>query len=218
VRPRLVEVLASARAVLSVAQARYKRLALPGDEANPARADAALAKAERHFHAGATRDPAARLARVDAVYQAMQATLGHSAAALVADAAPAAGCAGALAVVWDGGLHAAARGGAAGHMAAIRVLPAARALGRDPLAYALVHALAHHVAPPTAPVVDLAYGHATPEAYAALGPAGALRNADSYAQFAFDAAGRPGYDPRRDRDAAPDARERPAPAAPAYAA
>jgi hypothetical protein len=199
VRPRVLEVVASARAVLSIAQARYKRLALPGDAANLARADAAVDKVERHFHAGATRDPAARLARVDAVYQSMQATLGLAAAGIVVDAAPPADGTATIAAAWEGGRHASM---SAGHMAAIRLLPGARALTPDPLAYALVHALAHHVGAATAPIVDLAYAHVAPDAYAALGPAGALRNADSYAQFAFDAAGRPGYDPRHDRDAA----------------
>jgi hypothetical protein len=203
VRPRLVEVVASARAVLSIAQGRYKRVTDHGDLANLARIDGAVAKVERHFHAGRTRDPAARLARIDAVYQAMQATLGLAAAGVIADAAPVDGD-GALAVAWDGGFHTAGHGipagGHGGHMATIRVLPAARALGPDPLAYALVHALAHHVGPTSAPIVDVAYAHVAPDAYAALGPAGALRNADSYAQFAFDAAGRPGFDPRHDRD------------------
>jgi hypothetical protein len=203
VRPRVLELLASARAVLSVAQARYRRLTLPGDLANAVRADAAVAKVERHFHAGRTRDPVARLARVDGVYQHMQSALATAAAAVVADGAGCAGHPDAVAVAWDGGFHAGVgRGGdgAGGRMDAIRVLPAARGLDRDALAYALVHSLAHHVGPATAPVVDLAYFHRSPDAYAALGPAGALRNADSYAQFAFDAAGRPGFDPRCGQD------------------
>ncbi len=222
VRPRVLELLASARAVLSVADARYKRLTLPGDVANLARADAAVAKVERHFHPGRTRDPAARLARVDSIYQLMQSALALSAAGVVADAGGGVdGCGGGdavLAAAWGGGFHAGGRP-AAGRMDAIRVLPATRALGHDALAYALVHALAHHVGPATAPVVDLAYFHQSPDAYDALGPAGALRNADSYAQFAFDAAGRPGFDPRQADAPARLGRASAArpPAAPAYA-
>jgi hypothetical protein len=218
----VLELLASARAVLSVADARYKRLTLPGDVANLARADAAVAKVERHFHPGRTRDPAARLARVDGVYQLMQSALALSAAGVVADAGGGVDGGGGgdavLAAAWGGGFHAGGRP-AAGRMDAIRVLPATRALGQDALAYALVHALAHHVGPATAPVVDLAYFHQSPDAYDALGPAGALRNADSYAQFAFDAAGRPGFDPRQADATARHDRASAAPpaAAPAYA-
>ena len=208
VRPRVLELIASARAVLSVAAARYKRVPLAGDVANLARADAAVAKAERHFHAGQTRDPAARLARVDGVFQLMQTALALSADGVVAAAAPPADDPHALASAWAGGFHTGAtpcgggsaafqHGAAAGRMDAIRLYPAAAGLDGDALAYALVHALAHHVAPTSAPIVDLAAWHRAPDAYAALGPAEALRNADSYAQFAFDAAGRGGFDPRR---------------------
>lgn len=193
-RPRVLEIVATARAVLSVAQARYKRFPLASDITNLARGDAAVAKVEAHFHAGRTRDPAARLARIDAVYQGMQATLALAAAGLTTDPTGCDDHDGALAAAWEGGLQA---GAATGRMRAIRVFPPARDIDGEALAYALVHSLAHHVGPATAPIVDLAYCHRSPEAYAALGPAGALRNADSYAQFAFDAAGRVGFDPTR---------------------
>jgi peptidoglycan hydrolase-like protein with peptidoglycan-binding domain len=214
VRPRVLAVLTSARAALGAALARYRRgwqpdAGLVAAGVLPA-GDGAVERVERHFHAGQTRQPDARVARVDAVFQAMQAVLSLTATGVVAvPAAPADVPDGAIAAAWGGAFHAGQAAGRAGPHAAhgpvgvLHLLPAAGVVAHDDaLAYALVHALAHHVGPALAPIVDLAYAHQAPDAYAALGPAGALRNADSYAQFAFDAGGRPGFDPR-DPDAGP---------------
>ena len=72
--------------------------------------------------------------------------------------------------------------------------PAARTLNGEAFAYAMTHELAHYVGPMENGIDDNAYFHKTPDKYRNLTPTAAFHNADSYAQFAFDAVGKPDFD------------------------
>jgi hypothetical protein len=68
----------------------------------------------------------------------------------------------------------------------------------------MIHELAHYVGPiPKAFVIDgiedHAYFHKGSQSYKNLAPEKAFKNADCYAQFAFDAVGKPDYDATQNR-------------------
>jgi hypothetical protein len=78
-------------------------------------------------------------------------------------------------------------------MSSIYLCPRARRLRPEAFVYAMVHELAHYVAPIGTDIDDKAYYHTDPSKYARLGPDDAYHNADSYARLAFDAVGQPDF-------------------------
>ena len=71
----------------------------------------------------------------------------------------------------------------------------AHTLAGGAFAYVFIHELAHYVGPVQPKIDDVAYFKRDPAKFRWLGPDQAFWNADSYAQLAFAAVGRPDWAP-----------------------
>lgn len=162
---------------------------------------AAVDRVDRHFKINQTTDPIARMRQVKSIFLAMQTAIGHVPQGLF------------LAVNTPPGVHppAFAFTGAGGFsiqdpkvtfdgsglpVNSIYIMPSGRALGKDQFIYLMIHELAHFVGPQTPDRPgdrELFIGDLAPFIHGRIGrltPDQTLRNADSYAQFAFDAIGK----------------------------
>jgi hypothetical protein len=197
--PRVMQVVTAARAALLAAKAHLQLSGLPGRlGALSELGELALDRADRHFHVRATLDAMARLDRAQSLYLAMQTAIGYVPQGIVlALDEPPEMAVGAFMFSASGGYHARGRDdvldGTDLPAGSIYVCPKARALSHEAFAYVMVHELAHFCAPETGPGVhDFpgGYFHRSEAGYRRLTADQAIRNADSYAQFAFDAAGK----------------------------
>ena len=204
--PRVMQVVTSARGALLAAKAHLRLGGLPGRLGGlNAAGELALDRAHRHFHLRDTRDPIARLDRMEQLYFAMQTAIGHVPQGIVlALEEPPEMAVGAFMFTASGGYHARSRDdlidGTNLSAGSIYVCPKARALSHEGFAYSMVHELAHFCAPESGPGIhDVAGGsfHRSPERYRRLKADEAILNADCYAQFAFDAAGKPDFNVAR---------------------
>lgn len=188
--PRLTEVLTAARAALQLAKFHYNN---PGGLGF---GQLAVAKFERHFHGGKTGNPVRHVAAVDRTFLDMQVAVGHIPQGIILLADEPANFAGsAYLFTFAGGYHLRRPEDTFQgiHQGSIYLCPLSRVLDRDRFVYCLIHELAHYVAPPAPGITDLAYFHKFPAKYAALTPAQSLRNADCYAQFAYEVVGKPNF-------------------------
>jgi hypothetical protein len=186
-RARTIEVLTAAQSALTLAKTHFS---LPGR----AFGEGALAKVEKHFHISKTSDPRGRLVRIEQMFLDMQRAIGFVpfGRVLLTDE-PAKLAVGAFMYTFAGGIrlihpHDSFEGF---REDTIYLCPRSRLLSGDNFVYALVHELAHYVGPDES--TDLAYFHRDAAAYRRLSPGQAFVNADSYAQFAFEAAGKPDF-------------------------
>lgn len=193
--PRLIEVLTAARAALNMARYHYVGASQLGF------GEVAAAKFNRHFHADKIAHPLGHLREVERIFLAMLTAVGHVPQGIVVmlDEPPQI-AQGAFMFTFAGGYDIRARGDTwhAIHRGSIYLCPLSRMMSRDGFVYATIHELAHYVGPPHPnDIGDHAYfDKPKPRRYRSLSAAQALRNADSYAQFAFEAVGRSDYDPR----------------------
>lgn len=204
--PRVMEVITAARAAVLAAKAHLRLGGLPGRLGGlNAAGELAMDRAHRHFHLRDTRDPIARLDRMENLYSAMQKAIGYVPKGIVlALEEPPDMATGALMFSVSGGYHVrssdAVIDGTNLSVGSLYVCPQARALSHEGFAYAMVHELAHFCAPESGPGVhDVANGyfHRSPELYRRLTADAAILNADCYAQFAYDAAGKPDFNVKR---------------------
>ena len=197
--PRVMQIITAARAAALAAKAHLQLSGLPGRlGALSELGELALNRADRHFHLRAIGDAMGRLDRVQSVYFAMQTAIGYIPQGIVlALDEPPEEAVGAFMFSASGGYHARGRGdvfdGTNLSAGSIYVCPKARALSHEAFAYVMVHELAHFCAPATGPGIHDwpgGYFHRSAVSYGRLTPDQAIQNADSYAQFAFDAVGK----------------------------
>jgi peptidoglycan hydrolase-like protein with peptidoglycan-binding domain len=151
-------------------------------------------KLVKHFQIDKFRSWEKALTDIDRVYSDMQTAIGYQPQGVVlfVDQSPNS-TRGAYAWAVSGGYDISRRsvdadeGWPAGSILVMRKM---RTLKSDAYAYVLIHELAHYVGPINPDITDFAY-HTNPTNYAALRPEQRVRNADCYAQFAFDAIGKP---------------------------
>jgi hypothetical protein len=189
---RISEVVTASIAVLDMA-----RDYLAGPNVIPGFNKAAFEKVDRQFHLGLLREPLGRLAQIRSVFQSMVTAIGHipEGIVLAADEPPEIAVH-SIAFSFSGGIHLRAtskRYWGKGDLdtGAIYLCPFAHTLDPESLSYVMIHELAHYAGPVSPGIRDVAYFHRDPQKFRQLGPGQALWNADSYAQFAFAAAGRP---------------------------
>jgi hypothetical protein len=200
--PRVMQVITAARAALLAAKAHLQLSGVPGRlGALNELGELALNRADRHFHVRGRNDAMARLDRVQSLYFAMQTAIGYVPQGIIlALDEPPEMAVGAFMFSASGGYHARGRDdvldGTNLSAGSIYVCPKARALSHEAFAYIMVHELAHFCAPETGPGIhDFpgGYFHRSAESYRRLTADHAIQNADSYAQFAYDAVGKPDF-------------------------
>ena len=194
-RARIIEVLGAAQALVDLARDHLSGLDPLGA------GKAAYEKVDRQFHLRLTNDPAGRLEKIRGTFQTMQSAIGYVPMGVVlAVDEPLSEAAGAFMYAYAGGFHRRAdldrySGDGRFDTASIYLCPAAQALVGDAFVYVFIHELAHYSGPKHPIITDVAYFKKNPERFRWLGPDQAYWNADSYAQLAFAAVGRPDWAP-----------------------
>jgi hypothetical protein len=203
--PRVREIVGMALGALTAAGSA---LGMPSGGLAGGYGQQSLAKVERYFKVSSTPAPAERVRQLQSTFQSMLTAIGHVPQGVVlAQDEPPAAAYGAYAITASGGYHRRLLDGPAvpgadprvrpdgSLLTAIMLCPKMRLLQGEMFAYVMVHELAHYVGPPTRPdaIVDHGYYRAGAAAFARLGAEQQLRNADSYAQFAFAAIGKPDF-------------------------
>jgi hypothetical protein len=195
-RGRIIEVLTASIAVLDMAH-DY----LAGPNVIPGFNEAAFEKVDRQFHLGQVKDPLGRLEQIQGVFQSMMTAIGHvpKGVVLVTDEPPKIAVH-AVAFSIPGGLHYRATTERYTDVdgldiGAIYLCPFAHTLDPETFSYGMIHELAHYSGPTSPGIRDFAYFGRDNAKFRQLKPDQALWNADSYAQFAFAAVGRPDFDP-----------------------
>lgn len=207
--PNVMRILTTTRTAL--AAARFHLRLGGGGSPITTISDLAAEKLDKHFHVRQLRSPVSRLDEVDRVYLAMQTAIGHiPQGVILALPKPPSFAMTAYMFAAPGGYHR-PRGRDALleglHPGSIYMCPPARTLTSDGFAHVMIHELAHYIGPtgaqPTSQepvsrgITDHAYFHkGGGTAYARLSADQAFRNADSYAQFAFEAIGKPDFNVR----------------------
>jgi hypothetical protein len=185
--PRVMEIVTAARAALTTAKTFYT---LPGVSLF---GKAAADKVDRHFHQNSTPSPLGRIEQIERIYLGMQTAIGFvpQGVVLAMDEPP--GIAqGSYMFAFEGGYdHRGMDENWNGiPVGSIYLCPKSRTLTPDAFAYAMIHELAHYVGPSAPGIDDKAYFHKDSQKYKSLSPDLAFHNADSYAQFAFEAIGK----------------------------
>lgn len=203
--PRVREIIRTAQGTLTAAGSA---LAHPSGGLPGGYAQQSLAKVERYFKVSTTPAPAERLRRLQEIYQWMVTAIGYVPRGVVlAQDEPPATAHGAYAITASGGYHQRLLDGPAppgadprlrqdgSLLTAIMLCPKMRLLQGEMFEYVMIHELAHYVGPPTRPdaIVDHGYFRGGAAAFARLNAEQQLRNADSFAQFAFAAIGKPDF-------------------------
>ncbi|MBV8176531.1 MAG: peptidoglycan-binding protein [Verrucomicrobia bacterium] len=196
-KARIIEVLGASQALLDLAE---DYLAGRGLEAFT---KTAFEKVDRQFHLKLTNDRVQRLRKIRATFGMMMAAIGHipKGVVLAADEPPNVASR-AYMFSYAGGMHLRAsplrycgNGKRRLDTGSIYLCPKARTLASDAFAYVFIHELAHYAGPTKPKIDDVAYFKRNPAKFRWLGPDQAFWNADSYAQLAFAAVGRPDWAP-----------------------
>jgi hypothetical protein len=203
--PQVVGIATAARAALDAAIFRLQFGTRPGglpglDQLGQLAVD----RAERHFHINSTQDPIARLRKVQQLFFRMQTAIGFVPKGMfLAVDEPPESAVGAFFFTVAGGFDIrdpdAKFDGTDLPVNSIYICPKGRALSEDGFAYGMIHELAHFVGPqhpdkaddPDFAITDIGAFHRG--TIARLSADQAIRNADSYSQFAFDAIGKPNF-------------------------
>lgn len=206
--PRVLQIIAAARATLALAAAHA---ALPTTPAHLRGLDfaggAALAKVHRTFRNEKSKTIAADIRFIDDIFDKSAQALGLTPDGwLFAEDEPPGGEEGTMAYTTGGGFWFAKKrrigpeqlvtlhNGMELYGGVVYYCPRFRLLSPEGMAYAIVHELAHFVGPETQPIIDdHAYFHRQRAKYDKLNAFQALHNGDSYAQFAFDAIGKANF-------------------------
>jgi hypothetical protein len=164
----------------------------------------AAARAERNFHISQSKTAISSLGTVQRIYFAMLTAIGHVPRGIIlAVDEPPEVAVGAFMFSVAGGYSiqdpTALIDGTNLAVGSIYVCPKARALSKEAFAYVMIHELAHFVGPksPEKPgeadigIHDFGYFHRG--TIGRLSSDQATHNADSFAQFAFDAIGKPNF-------------------------
>jgi hypothetical protein len=189
--PRVLQIVSAARAAVLSAKTSYT---LPSGSLF---GKAALERADRHFRVTKTKDPLRRLEEIDSIFLNMQTAIGYVPMGIIlaADEPPRI-ASGVIMFAYDNGYwrREADQVSSDGlHYGSIYLCPKSRELNQESFAYAMIHEMGHYVPQIGLEITDNSYYHKDPQKYARLDPEKAYRNADCYAQFAFDAIGKPGY-------------------------
>jgi Putative peptidoglycan binding domain len=194
--PRVSEILTAARAALHLAKTHFNGLNSNSLPSFASVGKAAADKLDRHFHVRTKANPVQRLESIQKIFLGMQTAIGHiPQGVVVAVEEPPTTAVGAFMFTFEGGYHRRSPHDTWSgiHEGSIYLCPKARTLGQESFAYAMIHELAHYVGPTSWGIDDHAYFHKNPEKYRRLSADVAYVNADSYAQFAFDAIGKPNF-------------------------
>jgi hypothetical protein len=194
--PRVIGLITTAQAALTAARSS---LTLPASLLGKG----ATASVRKHFVRGASQNSVTTIDFLQRVYTNMLAACGHiPQGRFLAVDEPDTSTVGALMFTFPGGFDL-RLDPATGRtprfeglpIDSIYICPQGRRLGEDQFTYCMVHELAHFVSDTKAiPYIDdHAYFHRAPQRYGALTNFEAVRNADCYSQFAFEAAGRPDF-------------------------
>lgn len=197
-RARIIEVLGATLALVDLA-----RDYLAGLDPIGGFTKAAYEKVDRQFHLKLTSDPAARLGKIRETFQRMMTVIGHvpMGVVLAVDEPPNV-ASGSYMFSYAGGMHLRAsplrycgNGKRRLDTGSVYLCPKAHTLAGDAFAYVFIHELAHYAGPVQPKIDDVAYFKRDPAKFRLLGPDQAFWNANSYAQLAFAAVGRPDWAP-----------------------
>jgi hypothetical protein len=203
--PQVLGIATAARAALDAAIFRLQFGTRPGglpglDQLG----QLAVNRADRHFHINSTQDPIARLRKVQQIFFRMQTAIGFVPKGMfLAVDEPPESAVGAFFFTVSGGFDIrdpdAKFDGTDLPVNSIYICPKGRALSEDGFAYGMIHELAHFVGPEhpdkvgeaDLSITDIGAFHQG--TIARLSADQAIRNADSYSQFAFDVIGKPNF-------------------------
>lgn len=191
--PHVLQVVSAARAAISTAKTSFN---LPS---NSLFGKASVERVDRHFHITKTNNPRQRLEEIDSIYLNMQTAIGYVPQGLIlAVDEPPASASGYFMYAYDNGYSYRSKGDEAKtsnglHPGSIYLCPKSRTLSQEAFSYVMIHELAHYVPPMSLQIGDQAYFRKDPQKYRNLDPEKAYRNADCYAQFAYDAIGKPDF-------------------------
>ena len=201
--PRVMEIVTAARAALTLAKSFYT--APPVVSPLPSLSllgKTAADKVDRHFHQNTLPAPLQRVEDVEKIFLGMQTAIGYvpQGVVLAVDEPPAI-AQGSFMFSFEGGYdHRGIDENWNGiPVGSIYLCPKSRTLTPDAFAYAMIHELAHYVGPSAPGIDDWAYFHKNATKYKNLSADLAFRNADSYAQLAFDAIGQGDFNIERHR-------------------
>ena len=195
--PQTLSIIGRSRLVLAAARSQ---LVLPV-EGFPGFRQLALEKVERHFHVSQVGNPVARVDGIDRIFINMQTAIGFVPTGVVlALNEPAGIAAGHVMGTFAGGYEnhrfdSVEFAGGTLSKGSIYLLPRAQDFDDESFVYIMIHELAHFCGPsaehqPVNHITDHAYFDRQEVKYRALSADDAFCNADSYAQFAYDAIGR----------------------------
>lgn len=198
---RLTEIITAARGALQLARFQLTRPkpsgGLPSLSANPV-----LDKLNRHFHLDRSKDPLADFDFIDSIYVTMLTAIGYIPMGVEVFKTDVYNVP-YLGYSYSGGYELARRfqvvqqgleRGA--NKGSIYLCSDLLSLDEEAVVYTMLHELAHFVGPTTRDKAIKDFGYAHKPGYDALPPDLALRTADCYAQFAFDAINRH-FDPKQ---------------------
>jgi hypothetical protein len=192
--PDALQVITMARVHLQAARLAFS--GGPGGEIFAATNAAAAALVNKHFHLDKAQSPLSALDMVDRIYSRMQVAIGHvPAGSWVFEDDPSDPPDTAYAFTYMGGyffLTGQSQRSRTGRIYLDRIYLCRRLVSYDSQAivYAMVHELAHFCGGREGmgdAIDDWAYAH-RPTGYETLAPYSAIRNADCYAQYAWEAA------------------------------
>ncbi len=196
--PDVMGIVTAASAAVEAAIAHLKFGPRPGlFPSLRALGELAVKRADKHFHIGKTRDPIGRLEQVRKIYFGMQTAIGYVPRGLfLAVEEPPESEVGAHFFTQMGSYYVRDNkvyfDGTKLPINSIYVCPKGRALSPAAFAYGMIHELAHFVGPAAPGGID-DFGYFHKGTIAKIPPHLATRNADSYAQFAYDAIGKPDF-------------------------
>lgn len=195
--PRALEIISATRAAIMLARSYFQR----PDQSGPFPSINSLGRQqadrlERHFRIRQTPNPMRRINEIEAIYLSMQRAIGHIPVDFIAEE-PESIATGAYMFVFFGGFY--RRNPSDNwngiHKGKLYLCARARTLGQEAFAYSMIHELAHYVGPmsESSGIDDHAYYHREPAKFEKLNSELRFRNADNYAQYAFDVIGKPGF-------------------------
>lgn len=197
--PRVLAVLLAARRVLDAAARFIDRAGVHAIGASLPAFDSfgqsEARKVDKHFHIKAVANPRGRVLEVDSMFLNMMTAIGYVPQGIILAVDEPAGMAqGAFMFTFPGGYHFRRPTDTVEgiHVGSIYLCPRSRTLSDDAFTYVMIHELAHFSGPVKA-IDDHAYFYKSPDAYRRLTPQLAFGNADSYAQFAYEAIGKPDF-------------------------
>ncbi len=189
--PRTLSIINVSRATISAA----RTFRLQGGRGFSGFGEASWKKLVHHFQVDKFPDWSAQLDWLNRIYVGMETAIGHiPMGMIVITDEPAHSNEGAFAFTFAGGYELSERTKSyqGVPMGSIYLCPKMQTLTQDAFAYVLIHELAHFVGPTGASGLQVDdYGYRHRAGYDKLLPWQRVHNADNFAQFSFDAVGKP---------------------------